>query len=132
MIKQPTEYVVGALRAFGLGASAVTRSDVGLESVMADMGQVLFDPPSVGGWGQNEYWLSTSAALARWRFAHRLCHTVDLSPISDVAPSGRIEAAAEFLSVSSWSNSTFAALAGARDPATLMTLAMSSPEYSAN
>ena len=30
------------------------------------MGQVLFDPPSVGGWGQNEYWLSTAAALARW------------------------------------------------------------------
>ncbi len=99
---------------------------------MADMGQILFDPPSVGGWGQNQYWLSTSASLARWRFAHRLCNTADLSSVSDVAPGSRIDAAAEFLSVASWSDHTYAALKNAGDPATLMTLAMSSPEYSAN
>jgi uncharacterized protein (DUF1800 family) len=132
LIKQPAEYVVGALRTFGFGASEVTRSEAGLQAVMADMGQILFDPPSVGGWGQNEYWLSTSAALARWRFAHRLCSSADLSPISDVPPRSRIEAAANFLSVPSWSETTYAALDNARDPATLMTLAMSSPEYSAN
>jgi uncharacterized protein (DUF1800 family) len=132
LIKQPTEYLVGALRAFGLGASEVSRAGAALKSAMADMGQLLFDPPSVGGWGQNEYWLSTSAALARWRFAHRLCHSVDLSPISDVRSTGRIEAAAEFLSVPSWSDATYAALRQAPDPATLMTLAMSSPEYTAN
>jgi uncharacterized protein (DUF1800 family) len=110
----------------------VVRDEVGLEALMADMGQILFDPPSVGGWGQNEYWLSTSAALARWRFAHRLCNAADLSPLSDVAPSSRVEAAAELLSVPSWSNTTYAALDRAHDPATLMTLAMCSPEYSAN
>jgi len=132
LIKQPTEYVVGALRAFGLGASEVTTSEAGLQTVMADMGQILFDPPSVGGWGQNEYWLSTSAALARWRFAHRLCSTADLSQIADVAPNSRVEAAADFLSVPSWSNTTLDVLERASDPAMLMTLAMSSPEYTAN
>ena len=132
LIKQPTEYVVGALRAFGFNASGVVRNELGLQAVMADMGQILFDPPSVGGWGQNEYWLSTSAALARWRFAHRLCNAADLSPISDVSPGSRIEAAAEFLSVPSWSTTSYAALGRARDPATMMTLAMSSPEYSTN
>jgi hypothetical protein len=29
------------------------------------MGQVLFNPPNVAGWGQNAYWLSTATAWAR-------------------------------------------------------------------
>ena len=33
------------------------------------MGQTLFDPPSVAGWGQGEYWLGTASAWARGGFA---------------------------------------------------------------
>ena len=47
------------------------------------MGQVLFDPPSVGGWSQNAYWLSTAAALARWQFAQMLAAVADLSAVAD-------------------------------------------------
>jgi uncharacterized protein (DUF1800 family) len=133
LVKQPTEYMVGALRALGFTASDVVGHKLGQLAAMAGMGQILFDPPSVGGWGQNEYWLSTSAALARWKFAHELCRVADLSPISDVAPGSRVEAAASLLAVSSWSGNTNAVLTQAGgDPATLMTLAMVSPEYVAN
>jgi len=97
------------------------------------MGQVLFDPPSVGGWAQNQYWLSTSAALARWRFAGELCRAADLSPVADAAPGSRVDAAAAMLSIPSWSTATAASLARASgDPATLMTLALNAPEYVTN
>ncbi len=32
------------------------------------MGQALFDPPSVGGWPQNESWVSSNTMLARANF----------------------------------------------------------------
>jgi uncharacterized protein (DUF1800 family) len=133
LIKQPTEYVVGALRALGFTASDVLSGKLNLEEPMAGMGQILFDPPSVGGWGQNQYWLSTAAALARWRLAQRLSEVADLSAIADVAPSARVEAASALLSVDSWSESTNAVLRRASgDPAALMTLALVSPEYVSN
>jgi uncharacterized protein (DUF1800 family) len=129
LVKQPGEYVVGAVRALGV-APAVTGEQRLLQVTMAGMGQVLFDPPSVGGWSQNQYWLSTSAALARWDFAHRLVAMADLSPVSDSTPSSRADAVAELLSVSRWSSTTAAALARAGgDPAVMTTLALVSPEY---
>jgi uncharacterized protein (DUF1800 family) len=132
LIKQPTEYVVGALRALGFTATDLLKGK-GLEEVMAGMGQILFDPPSVGGWGQNQYWLSTAAALARWKLARRLAEVADLSPITDLTPSARVEATASLLSVQGWSKTTKAALTQAqRDPVALMTLALVSPEYVAN
>jgi len=133
LVKQPTEYVVGALRALGITGADVLAGRPPLGTTMADMGQVLFDPPSVGGWAQNEYWLSTSAALARWRFAQELCRSADLSPVADAAPGSRVDAAAELLSIPTWSSATATALArAAGDPATLMTLALNAPEYVTN
>jgi uncharacterized protein (DUF1800 family) len=32
------------------------------------MGQTLFDPPSVGGWPENESWISSNTMLARANF----------------------------------------------------------------
>jgi uncharacterized protein (DUF1800 family) len=134
LVKQPTEYVVGALRALG-----VTPADVAgprsaqLVPVFAGLGQVLFDPPSVGGWPQNGYWLSTASALARWKFAHRLARTTDISVVADAAPGQRVDAAAHLLSVSGWSPTTAAALGqAAHDPPTLVTLALASPDYVSN
>ena len=37
----------------------------GLPWAVEGMGQVLFNPPNVAGWGQNAYWLSTATAWAR-------------------------------------------------------------------
>ncbi len=133
LIKQPAEYVVGALKALGIPAARLQAIKPPIMSAMAGLGQVLFDPPSVGGWPQNEYWLSTSAALARWRLAHQLSLIGDISPIVDSPVGSRVDAAAELLSVDSWSLSTSAALKKAvTNPHTLMTLALVSPEYVSN
>ena len=131
LIKQPTEYVVGALRAFGVTAAEVSGGRV--LNTMAGMGQLLFDPPSVGGWAQNEYWLSTAAALARWQFAHRLARVADISAVADESVPSRVEAAAAFLGLTGWSAQTASALQkAANDPPTLLTLALVSPDYVSN
>jgi uncharacterized protein (DUF1800 family) len=133
LVKQPTEYVVGALRALGVSAADVQARPTELLPVFEDLGQVLFDPPSVGGWPQNGYWLSSSAELTRWKFAHRLARAADISPVADASPSARVGAAADMLTVSDWTVGTAAALQrAAGDPATLVTLALVSPEYVSN
>jgi len=133
LVKQPVEYVVGALRAFGVDGTALASRPDGVLEVLTGLGQLLFDPPSVGGWGQNEYWLSTAAALTRWQFAGRLTTLVDLSPVADAAPNARVDAVAELLAVDTWSTATAEALRRAGgDPTLLVTLALVSPEYVSN
>jgi uncharacterized protein (DUF1800 family) len=133
LVKQPVEYLVGALRALQVPPSAVMSSQLPVYDVLADLGQIPFDPPSVGGWSQNEYWLSTAAALARWRFASRLARVADISPVSDVPPSSRLDAAAALLGITGWTAPSAATLREARaNPEELMTLAMVSPEYVTN
>jgi uncharacterized protein (DUF1800 family) len=133
LVKQPTEYVVGALRAFAVTPAAVASSQELLTSTLAGLGQVLFDPPSVGGWSQNEYWLSTAAALSRWAFASSLARSVDISPVTDAPAASRADAVAEVLSIPGWSKATASALSrSASNPETLVTLALVSPEFVSN
>jgi uncharacterized protein (DUF1800 family) len=133
LVKQPTEYVVGALRALGVAPSAITARPTALTRTFQSLGQVLFDPPSVGGWPQNAYWLSTAAALARWQFAQTLAQSGDISTVSDAPATDRVDAAAAMLTVPRWSSATAAALRrAANDPPTLVTLALVSPEYVSN
>jgi uncharacterized protein (DUF1800 family) len=124
--------VVGTLRALGVTASAATTSVRPLVTVLAEMGQVPFDPPSVGGWGQNTYWLSTAAALVRWKFADKVAREGDISLVADSAPPARLEATGELLSVPSWSPTTASVLRRAPDPATMVALALVAPEYVSN
>jgi uncharacterized protein (DUF1800 family) len=101
--------------------------------VLEELGQVPFAPPSVGGWPQNAYWLSTAAATARLRFANFVAARADLSAIADESPAQRADAAAHLLSVDSWSPTTSGALARvAGDPRALTSLALVSPEYVSN
>jgi uncharacterized protein (DUF1800 family) len=133
LVKQPTEYIVGALRALGVTPADLQTKPAELLQAFAGLGQVLFDPPSVGGWPQNGYWLSTAAALARWKFAQRLARTGDISTVADASSADRVSAVADLLTVSSWSTTTAAALEQAGgDPRTLVTLALVSPEYVSN
>jgi hypothetical protein len=44
----------------------------GLPWAVEGMGQVLFNPPNVAGWGQNGYWLSTATAWARGGWLNNL------------------------------------------------------------
>ena len=60
LVKSPTEFVVDVLRRTGIAVSVA-----GVAWNMGPMGQNLFNPPSVAGWGQNGYWLSTATVWAR-------------------------------------------------------------------
>ena len=133
LVKQPTEYVVGSLRALGVTPTDLAQTPAALVQALSGMGQVPFDPPSVGGWPQNSYWLSASAALARWEFAHGLTRKADISLVVDASPTDRVDAAAALLAIPRWGPATSGALQrAANDPPTLVTLALVSPEFVAN
>jgi len=61
MIKPPVVYVVGAIRAMGLGVTDTTASDY-----LDAMGQLPYYPPNVSGWEGGLSWLNTDTALARF------------------------------------------------------------------
>jgi uncharacterized protein (DUF1800 family) len=60
LIKSPTEFMVSSAKA--LGATNLSRTITGYGSVL---GQNLFDPPSVAGWGDNASWISSNTMLQR-------------------------------------------------------------------
>jgi uncharacterized protein (DUF1800 family) len=64
----PAEYVARALK-------EVAYAGYPLNSVLgplSNMGQQLFEPPDVAGWGGGQAWFSTAAMLARMNFASML------------------------------------------------------------
>ena len=63
LVKSPVEYMVSVLKA--LGAPQLSRLVV---DAGTDMGQVLFDPPDVGGWPNNDSWVSSNTVIARVNF----------------------------------------------------------------
>ncbi len=77
LIKTPTEFMINAAKA--LGDRTLGRVILGSAS---GMGQVLFDPPSVGGWPQNESWISSNTMLARANYVTAVVNTVKKLPPS--------------------------------------------------
>jgi len=128
LVKQPVEWVVGALRALRVPAT-----DKKLAGALTALGQLPFAPPSVGGWPANEAWLTTAASLARVQLAQSMVAKADLAVVADAAPLDRLDAVAHLLSLDGWSAQSAMALRSvADDPARLMTLALVSPEYVVN
>ena len=124
LIKQPVEWLVGALRALGLPAGQDR-----VVGALTSLGQVPLRPPSVGGWPQNEYWLTTASSLARLQIATVAANLADLSPVSAVTPGQRVDATAHLLSVD-FSATTAAALGNVTgSPKELVALALVSPDY---
>ena len=75
----PVEYVVRLFRAVGwTGFSAG-----GASTPLANMGQVLFEPPDVSGWRLGTDWFSTGTLLARMNFAATLASNQQFSLFSD-------------------------------------------------
>ena len=64
LIKTPTEFMVHAVKALG-EKTTLNRLIPGSGQ---GMGQTLYDPPSVGGWPENESWISSNTMLARANF----------------------------------------------------------------
>jgi uncharacterized protein (DUF1800 family) len=60
LIKSPTEYMVSVLKALRAPQASKAVVDAG-----QNMGQMLFDPPDVGGWPNNEGWISSNTVMAR-------------------------------------------------------------------
>jgi len=128
LVKQPIEYVVGVLRAVGVSGAVVEGRGPFLLATLQALGQVPFAPPSVGGWGQNGYWLSSASSLARLRFATVVAATVPVPAVEDASRGDRPDAMAHVLGVE-WSSATAIALQSvADDPRALVALAFVAPE----
>lgn len=80
-VKWPIDYVVSTLRLLGVKPKRRKYSGLALEDSdslrdhLDDMGQRLFDPPSVFGWDWEGAWISSATLLARFRFARDLAAT---------------------------------------------------------
>ncbi len=131
-VKSPTEWFVSVARAF-LITPSMAKNMGQIAGYLEKLGQVPFYPPSVGGWPADESWISTASAQYRIAFAGILVKQADLSPLTSLAPSARVQGAADWLGVAQWSDRTQVALNGAiNDPERLALLAICSPEYVVN
>ncbi|KJF18845.1 DUF1800 domain-containing protein [Acidithrix ferrooxidans] len=109
LAKQPSEYLGGIMRALKVNISTA-HSNILME-ILNLLGQVPFNPPNVGGWPQNAYWLSTVTASTRAKVANMMVTAGDISPVSDLKPSERVDGTCSFLGISDASQSTKQALA---------------------
>src|SRR5207249_3922366 len=66
-VKSPVEFVVGTLRAL-----PGSFNPFALPAMLRQMGQELFNPPSVKGWDGGMDWISTTTLLARVNFANAI------------------------------------------------------------
>ncbi|HYS27006.1 MAG TPA: DUF1800 domain-containing protein [Vicinamibacterales bacterium] len=64
----PTEFVARAIKEVGWQGLSLDK----VRSPLANMGQLLFEPPNVGGWPVGAGWFSTGTMLARANFAATL------------------------------------------------------------
>lgn len=127
LVKQPIEYLVGVARVFGLPAAVRAAPRAVLQA------QQPFNPPSVGGWGQNQYWLNTATSEARLQLGFQVAGGADLSTLTALPPAQRLDALAHQLSLDGWGQTTAAALNHvAADPKALVAVALSAPEYVLN
>lgn len=132
LVKQPVEYVVGALRASGLRPSDTDVTGPDLLNALRNLNQLPFDPPSVGGWPGNGYWISTATALERLRFANALSGSARLDWLTGAGAADRPTVLARQLGVDEWSSATMQALRKVSAPKQQFALALTSPEFVLN
>jgi uncharacterized protein (DUF1800 family) len=73
-VKWPVDYAISSMRLLGMKFAGSSKyipggSYTGMFTHMENMGQIIFDPPSVFGWDWETSWLSSSTLLARYNFA---------------------------------------------------------------
>jgi uncharacterized protein (DUF1800 family) len=69
-IKSPAVLVAGALRQL----EAEVTNPLPLNGALRQMGQILFDPPTVKGWDGGRAWINTTTLLARYNVAGALAY----------------------------------------------------------
>ncbi|AHH95335.1 DUF1800 domain-containing protein [Kutzneria viridogrisea] len=120
LVKQPVEWAVGLMRALDVVPSKLPSTQLLAE--LRGMGQVPFEPPSVGGWPAGQSWLTTSADLARLHLAQLITQHADLAHVANAEDARRL------LGVDAWSQRTSAALSKLKGAA-LVAVAACAPEY---
>ncbi|GAA2599382.1 DUF1800 domain-containing protein [Winogradskya consettensis] len=133
LVKQPVEWVIGAIRQLGIDVGDLDEKQLKqMSTTMRALGQVPLRPPSVGGWPAGTAWLTTSSAQVRLRSAPNL---VTLAPaavasLEQAARTDRLDALARLLVIDQWSDRTAAVLTpAAKDPKRLLALGLATPEY---
>ncbi|MEU8180163.1 DUF1800 domain-containing protein [Micromonospora sp. NPDC049047] len=134
LVKQPVEWLVGALRQLGIRPAALPEQQhKQLLASLNALDQVPLRPPSVGGWPAGAAWLTTSSLQARLRTAGLLASAVNpavLARLTAAPTAGRADALARLLVVDGWSARTRAALTPlAGEPRKLLAAGLVSPEY---
>jgi uncharacterized protein (DUF1800 family) len=88
MVKPPVVYVVGAMRALGVGITDSTASDY-----LDAMGQQPYFPPNVSGWEGGLAWLNTDTALARFGFISSLLSNMTIPDVPGESPAAAYQRA---------------------------------------
>ena len=81
----PAEFVVRLIKEVGWSGFTAAAA----LAPMANMGQILFEPPNVSGWATGPGWFSTGTMLARTNFAARLTENQRLALRTDALSSAQ-------------------------------------------
>ena len=116
LIKSPTEFMVSSAKA--LNATNLSRTIVSYGPML---GQNLFDPPSVAGWGDNASWISSNTMLQRANFASTILGSLRTLPSAAKAHERHLD--------SVLGPGTVAELNNSRDDRSRWFAVMASPEF---
>ena len=79
-VKSPMEFLAGALRMLGGKVRKGGDWSYDVHEAIRDLGQSIFDPPSVFGWKEGLPWVSSNGLLQRLRAAARIADARDDEP----------------------------------------------------
>ncbi|WP_153505277.1 DUF1800 domain-containing protein [Cumulibacter manganitolerans] len=128
LICGPVEWLVGVLRALKVPTADDKLCDAYL-SYLRVLGQLPFDPPSVGGWPTGVAWLSTAATEQRIKAAQLMASHGDLSTVTAASGKDRVAAACYLLGIGELSDRTYDAVSPlTAQPAQLVTALACSSE----
>lgn len=86
-VKSPSELLVGVVR-----MSQNTELPISaLDAALADMGQTLFDPPDVSGWGYGDYWIDAAKLIERERFQSLVSEALTSIVMTDAQPKNAMD-----------------------------------------
>lgn len=71
-VKSPVEFLVGTLRMLRGKFSKKKKDSPKIAWLLHQLGQVLFEPPSVFGWDEGKAWLTTNTLMSRLRIANTI------------------------------------------------------------
>jgi uncharacterized protein (DUF1800 family) len=133
LVKQPVEWAIGAMRQLGVRPGDLPdQQRKQLPAALDALGQVPFQPPSVGGWPAGTAWLTTSSVPVKLQIAQLLAARAapdTIARLTAVPQAQRPDALARLLVVDGFTDRTQAVLRSAPEPRQLIALGLASPEY---